>query len=61
MNNCFIIKDLETGDTYKSFVDSKEEAVIAFVRGMMKESGVDEVCDMLSITVENLEDIRTYE
>lgn len=61
MNNCFIIKDLETGDTYKTFCNSKEDAVIAFVRGIINEGGTDEMCDILSISIDNLEDIKTYE
>ena len=53
MDNYILIIDNETGDLFKS-IGSKEEAVIAFVRNVINESGVDEACNMLDITLKDI-------
>ena len=53
MDNCILIIDNETGELYKS-AGTKEEAIIAFVRNVINENGIDEACDMLDITLKDI-------
>lgn len=53
MDNYILIIDNETGELYKS-LGSKEEAVINFVREIINISGIEEICDILGITLKDI-------